>query len=458
MHKRLIEEGFNRRYVLVPMLLAIVLVMLGFWVGETRRAQAAELAKELRDRQAVMRVITETVYGAMEAESAQRGFLLTGEEQYLPPLEAGLAMTQNRLRELETRLGSLAPEEVPVIHGVEEDLAAKAREMRDSVRLHREGRADEARVLVKRGLGLYQMFAISQALDALRSRESGRFESRLADWEGATRANFFINLATAVFTIALLLVVGLLATRDIRRRESFASQLVAQIDERTAELQDLSRHMSRVAEAEKHALARELHDELGGLLVAMRIDLAQLRKRIGPFTDPDVLTRWERVDQALAQGLELKRRVIEDLRPTLLDNMGLFTALRWLAQQRAEQAKLTLRLEGLDEDVEVSPEVAIALFRTAQEAISNIVNHARASGFSVRARTDGQLTLEIIDDGKGIAPGAERRVGSHGLKQMRFRIEAVGGYLTVEPHLPRGTVVTMSVALHPPPAAAPAEA
>lgn len=453
MHKRLIEEGFNRRYVLVPMLLAMVLVILGFWVGEVRRAQAAELAEELRDRQAVMRVIAETVYGALEAESAQRGFLLTGEEQYLPPLEAGLAMTQNRLRDLEVRLGALDPEELTVIRGVEEDLDVKAREMRESVRLYKEGRADEARALVKRGLGLYQMFAISQALDSLRSREYERFEVRLADWEEATRANFLINLGSMLFTVALLLVVGLLATRDIRRRETFATQLVAQIDERTAELQDLSRHMSRVAESEKHALARELHDELGGLLVAMRIDLAQLRKRIGPFTDPDVVTRWERVEQALAQGLELKRRVIEDLRPTLLDNMGLFTALRWLAQQRAEQAKLRLHLEGLDEDVEVPPEVAIAVFRTAQEAISNIVNHAGASGFSVHARMNGALTLQIIDDGKGIPHGAERRVGSHGLKQMRFRIEAVGGILTVEPHLPRGTVVTMSVSVEPAPAA-----
>lgn len=450
MHKRLIEEGFNRRYVLVPMLLAITLVMLGFWVGEARRTQAAELARELRDRQAVLRVIAETVYGAMEAESAQRGFLLTGEEQYLPPLESGLAMTQNRLRDLESRLGRLAPEELPVIQGVEEDLDVKAGEMRESVRLQKDGRAEEARALVKRGLGLYQMYAISQALEALRSREYQRLEARLADWEHATRANFFISLAGMVFTVLLLLVVGLLATRDIRRRETFASQLVAQIDERTAELQDLSRHMSRVAESEKHALARELHDELGGLLVAMRIDLAQLRKRIGPFTDPDVVTRWERVEQALAQGLELKRRVIEDLRPTLLDNMGLFTALRWLAQQRAEQAKLRLHLEGLDEDVELAPETAIAVFRTAQEAISNIVNHAGASSFSVHARIDGQLTLQIIDDGKGIPQGAERRVGSHGLKQMRFRIEAVGGTLTVGPHLPRGTVVTLSVALDAP--------
>jgi CHASE3 domain sensor protein len=99
MHKRLIEEGFNRRYVLVPMLLAIALVVLGFWVTESRRSQAQDQVEVLRERQEVMRLLAETVYNALEAESAQRGFLLTGEEQYLDPLESGLAATRARLAE-----------------------------------------------------------------------------------------------------------------------------------------------------------------------------------------------------------------------------------------------------------------------------------------------------------------------------------------------------------------------
>src|SRR5690606_20829306 len=97
---------------------------------------------------------------------------------------------------------------------------------------------------------------------------------------------------------------------------------------------------------------------------------------------------------------------------------------------------------------------AIAVFRTVQEAIANIINHARATQFSIRAQMDSQLTLEIADDGQGVPEGAERRTGSHGLRQMRFRMEAVGGTLSLSPRLPRGTIVVLSVAVPPPAPAA----
>jgi signal transduction histidine kinase len=450
MHTRLIAEGFNRRYVLVPMLLAIALVVLGFWVTETRRTQARDLADVLRERQEVMRMAAESIYKTLEAESAQRGYMLTGEDTYLKPMEAGLADAHARLEELISRYRVLDEDEVPALQRVVQDLEVKAGEMHASVALVREGQRKLALDVVKLDLGLYRMQAISAALTSLRERESDRFRAGLREWEDTTRLNTVINFSSMAFTILLLLVLGLLASRDIRRRESFATQLATQIDARTAALRDLSRHMSRVAESEKHALARELHDELGGLLVAMRIDLAQLRKRIGPISDPDVVARWERVDQALSQGLELKRRVIEDLRPTLLDNMGLFTALRWLAQQRAEQARLELEMEGLDEDIEVPPETAIAVFRTAQEAIANIVKHSGAKRFAVKATAVGRLVLEISDDGRGLPEGAEQRTGSHGLKQMRFRMEAVGGELVVGPRDPQGTLIVLSVSLESP--------
>jgi len=456
MHKRLIEEGFNRRYVLLPVLLSIGLVAIGFSVSEIRRAETRDLAVTLRERQDLMRLLAETIYVALESESAQRGFLLTGEEKYSLPLRDGYQKTTTRLDELTARFNRLEPDEAQALQGMRADVDAKFDEMNRSVALLREGRPVEALQLVKSDVGLNQMHKILEALEGLRNRERARILEGIDRWTEAVRVNTIINLGGAIFTTIILLLIGLLASRDIRRRNTFATQLAQQVDERTAELQDLSEHMSTVSEAEKHALARELHDELGGLLVAIRMDLSQIRRRITGVNEADLQPRWARVDEALAAGVALKQRVIEELRPTLLDNMGLFSALRWQATQHAEQAGIQLQLEGLEEDIEIEPRIAIAVFRTAQEAMTNVVKHARASRLTVRAGAGdrsgaplpaGELVVSIEDDGAGVPPGSERRNGSHGLKQMRFRMRAVGGTLSIVPNHPRGTAVRISVPL-----------
>ena len=447
MHRRLIEEGFNRRYVLFPVLVSIALVVVGFTITEARRTETKVLAVTLRERQDLMRLLAETIYVALESESAQRGFLLTGEEKYAMPLETGYRQTTDRIDELMARFARLNPQEVPVLQSARAEVTSKFDEMNRSVALLRQGRPVEALQLVKTDLGLQQMHQILEMLEGLRDRERARILDGISQWTEATRLNTIINLGGAVFTIFVLLLIGLLASRDIRRREVFATQLAQQVDARTAELQDLSEHMSSASEAEKHALARELHDELGGLLVAIRMDLSQIRKRVTAADDADLRPRWARVDEALAAGVALKQRVIEELRPTLLDNMGLFSALRWLASQRAEQAGMELLMEGLDEDFELEAHTAIAVFRTAQEAMANVVKHAQATKLTIRALRGQNLEISIEDNGRGLPADAGRRTGSHGLKQMRFRMHAVGGRLTVENNRPTGTIVRLSVPL-----------
>ncbi|MEJ0099124.1 MAG: ATP-binding protein [Pseudomonadota bacterium] len=126
--------------------------------------------------------------------------------------------------------------------------------------------------------------------------------------------------------------------------------------------------------------------------------------------------------------------------------MGLFTALRWLGTQTSEQAQLTLHMNGLDVDIDIPPEAGIAVFRTAQEAMSNIVKHANGTRLTIEAGVDRtedgtRLTIEIADDGRGMPEDAGRRVGSHGLKAMRFRMESVDGTLEIAPGTPRGTSI-----------------
>jgi hypothetical protein len=120
---------------------------------------------------------------------------------------------------------------------------------------------------------------------------------------------------------------------------------------------------------------------------------------------------------------------------------------RRLIHVAADQEHLQLTMRGLDEDIEIPPETAIAMFRTAQEAIANVIKHADATRLEIEASVGDRLTLRVADDGTGLPEGSERKTGSHGLKQMRFRMESVGGRIRIEPNLPRGTALVLSVPL-----------
>jgi signal transduction histidine kinase len=288
------------------------------------------------------------------------------------------------------------------------------------------------------------MREIREELEGLREREVERLNSTLVAWNNGLRINTYINLATTVFTVVLLMFVGLLSTREIRRKAAAAEKLRGLVEHATVELRELSSHMVRIGEFEKSALARELHDELGGLLVTMRMDLSHLRRRVS-LPDADAEARWRRLDGALAAGVELKRRVIEDLRPTLLDNLGLVAALRWQAEQRCSQGRLHLELDLPDEEPVLSGDVSIALFRCVQEILSNVLKHAHATKVKLSLHHREHLFVVVEDDGVGLPEGAQQRAGSHGLKQMVFRMQAVGGVFYTEPVAPHGTRTSLTI-------------
>jgi signal transduction histidine kinase len=203
-----------------------------------------------------------------------------------------------------------------------------------------------------------------------------------------------------------------------------------------------------VSEQEKSALSRELHDELGGLLVAARMDLSWLQQRM-PTTDPAIEQRFKRIHDSLSAGVDLKRRVVEELRPTLLDNMGLFTALRWQFKETCRRTGLNCTENIPETEMKFSPDAAIGVFRIAQEALTNILKHAEAKSADLAVFIEGDtLTLRISDDGKGIP---KNRVGistSHGLVAMRHRIAGLGGVWDIRTPSTGGTVVTAVIPLN----------
>jgi two-component system sensor histidine kinase UhpB len=209
----------------------------------------------------------------------------------------------------------------------------------------------------------------------------------------------------------------------------------------------LALHQERVKEAERKRIARELHDELGGLLTSVKahISVAQARLAAAGLAEEDALATASRLTD---DAVETLRRVIIDLRPSVLDQLGIWAALEWYAERIASQNGLQseLRIEPAAAAVELDAERSTAVYRIVQEAATNVLRHAGARRIAIRARRAGaDLRIEICDDGCGI--DGLRAGASFGIAGMHERARGIGGDLTVSSAPGVGTCVALRLPL-----------
>jgi PAS domain S-box-containing protein len=222
--------------------------------------------------------------------------------------------------------------------------------------------------------------------------------------------------------------------RDITLRKQAEDELKRQ----QQELREISARVLEAREEEKTLIARELHDELGQLLTALKMDLAWMRERL-PSGDAEIAARAGEMGALLDRTVASTRRISADLRPLMLDDLGLADAAQWLVDDFAQRSevKCELRMDGIS-GLEISKGVAIAVYRALQESLTNIARHSGAAKAWIALEAqDGAIRLEIEDDGRGIAPEDVSKRRSLGLKGMRERIAYLGGSLDIG-RAPRG--------------------
>ncbi len=223
--------------------------------------------------------------------------------------------------------------------------------------------------------------------------------------------------------------------RDITRRKQGEDTMRQQ----QQELRELSARVQEAREEEKTRIARELHDELGQLLTALKMDLSWLRERL-PAHERELAARAEGMSALLDRTVSSSRRIASDLRPLMLDDLGLADAAQWLVEDFGKHSGIRLELRSVQaEALEALPKgAATAVYRAIQESLTNIARHSGArNAWIVMAQDDGSLYVEIEDDGRGIGAGDMAKSSSLGLKGMRERIAYYGGSLEVGP-APRG--------------------
>ena len=216
------------------------------------------------------------------------------------------------------------------------------------------------------------------------------------------------------------------------------NEMTARIAERDAALRQLSRRLLSIQEQERIRIAREIHDELGQALTAMKIDLQNAGR-----DNPAVRAISTGVDDII----DLVRRIATDLRPGVLDDLGVTAALEQQLRRVRESSGITTRLT-VAEEPQLDTLTGATLYRIAQEALTNVVRHAAADEVEVSlSLRDGSAVLVIEDNGRGIAPEKLRSARSLGLVGMRERAELLGGTVEIETADGRGTVVTATLPL-----------
>ncbi|HET9670884.1 MAG TPA: CHASE3 domain-containing protein [Casimicrobiaceae bacterium] len=437
--------------VLLPLALGVIvsLGVLGFAEIGYRRLEFAN--KAMSAALEMETAVNETLALIGEAESGQRGFLLTGDPTYLKPYKAALPkidQTFARLRELINANGTA----VMIDHAGQLNvlIGKKLNEMESTLALNERSGRQAAFQLIDTGLGqqlMEQLRAQAQSiLDELResSRRGG------ARWAQDIEFGRVGMLTMTAFTIALLFVVWALARREISAREAKRRTLLEEqrrleqeVTARTEELSELSTYLQAVREEEKSRLARDIHDELGGILVGAKMDVAWAVQRAKTAL-PEVAEKLDRALAILDEGVEMKRRIIEELRPTLLDNLGISAAIDWQVRQACERAGLHCELNLAD--IELPPEVAIALYRIVQEALTNIVKYASARNVDVDLIGDDEgVSLVVHDDGAGLPAGVESSRLSHGIAGMRQRVRALNGSFRIGSKPGSGTTIEVFI-------------
>jgi signal transduction histidine kinase len=230
-----------------------------------------------------------------------------------------------------------------------------------------------------------------------------------------------------------------------RASQTRGSVMSMPIEETQLECEGLITHLQNAAELKDTALSHELHDELGGLMGAAVMDLDAVR-RINPPLTQSAMNRVDRVKRTLEQAIDLKRRVIEELRPSILDNFGLFAALRWQLKKTWSNSDVVLTQTYPKAEPPFESHAAIALFRIAQEALSIAIKRASVKSTDLTVSVDlGNFWMRFSDDG---VPTAEAQtVDAMILASMRHRIRVLDGTVKISRTDSGATVLTASMPL-----------
>lgn len=437
-----LPASFKLPRLAISLTLAVLAALVLIGINETGYNQSGQALSRIDEYTRTRNAVNRLLQHVLDAETGSRGYLLTGDPRYLEPYNAAVAEISQNLEHLAT-IYPPGTADSATLAQLTRNVQRKLAEMDLSVRMRKQGNEDAWKFVLMTDVGKEHMDAIrGQAGKLIQSATGGMVTAQ----QQVERTLDLARAGIALVAFAALIAFYLYLRQSTRLKLAGEQQQAAlqqerdllegQVRERTTSLAELATHLQQVREEERGHLARELHDELGALLTAAKLDVARLKSRL--VGQPEEITqRLQHLNDALNSGIALKRRIIEDLRPSSLANLGLTAALEILAREFSERSGIEVATSL--ENVELDESGQLTVYRLVQESLTNVGKYADATQVDVSVRSySNHVEVEIKDDGKGFDPQAVRP-STHGLAGMRHRVEAAGGRLAVTSRPGAGT-------------------
>lgn len=391
----------------------------------------------------------------VDAETGVGGYIATRDEIFLEPYTNSLPLLNQDLMNIKKSYLEYQPSERALIDRLGVLIQKRITNLGMILQAARENNLQQARALMYAGKPV--MDEIRSDRNALRKLLVGHHEEAMAHSLRGLNLMQGVMYFLGISTITLLIVWFATTQRQQRLRNEFDQILLERnyalemkVQTRTEELVALAGYLSNARETEKANLARELHDELGALLTAAKHDTSWIERKLTDGTDPAVRERMARLQQNLSSVIGLKRNLINNLRPAMLHDLGLLTALRNLAEEFSSSTDIVVKMELPTTEITMPEPMALAIFRIVQEAFTNSRKYAEATEMQLELfEDDGTLILNLYDNGVGFDPSSPT-FSRHGLAGMKHRVQMLKGKIEIVTSPGKGVLITVEVPIPAP--------
>ena len=393
------------------------------------------------------------------AESAQRGFLLTQRSEYLEPYKLALSDAKRHIQvmndlEIKTLEGKPVDKDHAALFAATASLEAKSTEMKIALAFIEKNQLHEARELMNLDNGMDEMKKFMLNTKYLIDNEDKYLDILV----GQRKSSIVLARASLIGGNLILIFLVVLVIKQLLSEISVKSQLQKQLlehnklndeklEQQATALSGLAYEYLSNVEEERHKLARELHDEMGSILTATKMDVAWVMKKLKDDA-PDIVEKLKKTNAYIDQGINLKREIVEKLHPSVISTLGFWPALRLLIEDVIERNQWKLTLNFPDDVTKVDDTISLIAYRVVQETLNNSSKYAKASEMSVDImRDDKILKLVIEDNGMGFDVDV-LETHSHGLSGMRHRVMSIGGRFEISSLPNQGTVTRVQLPIN----------